>query len=562
MMASSEAGAAPDAVQAWHQIDWYQAQQTVRRLQARIVKATKEGRWNKVKALQHLLTHSYSGRVLAVRRVTENRGKDTCGVDGQRLDTPKKKMEAAQTLRRRGYRAQPLRRVYIPKSNGKMRPLGIPTMKDRAMQALYLLGLEPVAETTADKNSYGFRPERSCADAMSQCYNVLGRADRASWVLEGDIKSCFDRISHSWLLTHIPMDKGILSRWLKAGYLDKNLLHPTEEGTPQGGVISPVLMNLTLDGMERMLNEHFPHHKVNFIRYADDFLITGPSQLVLEQQVKPLVARFLQERGLQLSEEKTRVTRIEEGLDFLGHHIRKYQGRYRGKPSKKNVKAFLEKVRQRIKANKQTQAGVLIKQLNPMIVGWARYHRHQASARTFSAVDHFIFKALWRWAKRRHGNKRPTWIKDKYFRGQGENRWVMSGPATDAQGQTRLTQLALASSIKIKRHRKIKGEANPYDPRWEEYFERRLDVKMQEDLACRRRLLHLWKEQEGRCPVCRDKITNVTGWHSHHIIWRSLGGSDRTENRVLLHPTCHRKVHGQGLSVSKPRPRIGGVSGA
>lgn len=311
-----------------------------------------------------------------------------------------------------------------------------------------------------------------------------------------------------------------------------------------------------------MLKEQVPHRKINLVRYADDFLITGPSEQVLEQEVKPLVAQFLQERGLELSTEKTRVTRIQDGLDFLGHHIRKYNGRYRGKPSSKSIKTFLAKVRQRIKVNKQASAGELIKQLNPMIAGWARYHRHQASARTFSAVDHHIFKALWRWARRRHGNKRPTWIKDKYFRGQGANRWVMSGDWMDAQGRPRLVFLTLASSIKIRRHCKVKGEANPYDPNWERYFERRLDVKMEENLRGRRWLLHLWKEQEGRCPVCQTEITKLTGWHSHHIIWRSLGGSDRSENRVLLHPECHRQVHQQGICVSKPRPRQRGVSRA
>ena len=220
----------------WHSISWKTDNETVRRLQARIVQATKEGKWHKVKALQRLLTHSFSGKALAVRRVTENQGKNTPGVDKVLWKAPESKEMAIQQLQRRGYKAQPLRRVYIPKSNGKKRPLGIPTMKDRAMQALHLQALDPIAETLADPNSYGFRKERSCADAMEQCATVHSNGTRPQWILEGDIKSCFDTISHPWLLSHIPMDKTILNTWLKAGYMDKSVLFPTEEGTPQGGI--------------------------------------------------------------------------------------------------------------------------------------------------------------------------------------------------------------------------------------------------------------------------------------------------------------------------------------
>lgn len=245
-------GAPFHAVTDWHAIDWKSANHNVRRLQARIVKATQEKRWGKVKALQRLLTHSFSGKALAVRRVTENQGKHTPGVDKVTWNTPHKKINAVYSLRQRDYHPQPLRRIYIPKKNGKRRPLGIPCMKDRAMQALYLLALDPVAETTADPNSYGFRPQRSTADAIEQCFIALGNRASAQWVLEGDIKGCFDAISHTWLLTHIPTEKTILRKWLQAGYMDKHVLHPTAEGTPQGGIISPVLANMTLDGLERL----------------------------------------------------------------------------------------------------------------------------------------------------------------------------------------------------------------------------------------------------------------------------------------------------------------------
>lgn len=420
-MAAEKAGAAShEMVEGWHDIDWRAAHQNVRRLQSRIVKATKEGKWGKVKALQHLLTHSFSAKAVAVKRVTENQGSVTPGVDKVIWDTPKKKAEAIVALRPRGYHPQPLRRICIPKSNGKMRPLGIPCMSCRAMQALYLLALDPVAETLADPHSYGFRPNRSGADAMEKCFTLFSRKSAPAWILEGDIKGCFDAISHAWLLTHIPVDKTVLKKWLKAGYMERQNLYPTEEGTPQGGIISPVLANLTLDGLERLLEDTYrpttrkgTKAKIHLIRYADDFSISGSSKELLEQEVKPLVKSFMKERGLTLSPEKTVITHINEGFDFLGQNVRKYNGTLLIKPSSKNVKTFLGKVRKIVKENKQAAAGNLIWQLNPVIRGWAMYHRHQASKETFTKVDHTIFRLLWSWAKRRHPNKGKQWIKEK-----------------------------------------------------------------------------------------------------------------------------------------------------
>jgi RNA-directed DNA polymerase len=562
---TTPAGAVSHNAVDWHAINWHKAHTLVRRLQARIVKATQAGRWGKVQALQRLLTHSFSAKAIAVKRVTENQGKRTPGVDGVTWATPEKKAQAVSTLRQRGYRTQPLRRVYIAKSGGKgRRPLSIPCMKDRAMQALYLLALDPIAETLADPNSYGFRLERSTADAIDQCHRVLSRRHSAPWILEGDIRSCFDSFSHDWLEANIPMDRGILRTWLKAGFIAKHVLYPTEAGVPQGGVISPAIMNLALNGLERHIKSAFPasqggiRTKIHVMRFADDFIITGRTKSSLEDHVRPLVASFLAERGLALSPEKTRVTHIEDGFDFLGTHVRKYRG---GKvlctPAKKNVQAFLDTIRGIVKGHKQAITGNLIMQLNPVIRGWAQYHQHGASKRTFARVDHEIFTLLWQWARRRHPHKSRHWIRDKYFRTEGGNNWVFFGHILDSKGRKQDVRLFRAASVPIRRHTKIKGEANPYDPQWEPYFEARQGVRMAQNLRGRRSLLRLWKEQNGLCVVCHHRITQLTGWHSHHLVWRTHGGSDRADNRVLLHPNCHAQVHNQGLTVVKPRPPSG-----
>ena len=563
MAAESSAGATSHTIEDWHTINWKQVNENVRRLQARIVKATKEGKWHKVHALQYLLTHSFSGKSLAVRRVTENQGKNTPGVDGETWNDPPKKGVAIHSLKRHGYQPLPLRRVYIPKSNGKMRPLGIPTMKDRAMQALHLQALDPIAETQADPNSYGFRKERSCADAMEQCRIILSKSNSAKWILEGDIKSCFDKISHDWLMTHIPMDKVMVQKWLKAGYMDKSIFYQTEDGTPQGGISSPVLANMALDGLELILHERYrpkshsrkagesKNKRVNLVRYADDFITTGDSKEFLEEEVKPLIVQFLQARGVEFSEEKTKITHIEEGFDFLGQNVRKYNGKFLQKPSKKNVKAFLANIRKVIKGNKQATAYALITLLNPKIRGWANFHRHVASHETFVNVDTAIFKTLWQWARRRHPKKTRYWIKDKYFGTHRDQHWRFFGERKNQQGKKEKNMLCLANATPIKRHVKIQGHCNPYDPEWEIYLEERLSVKMENNLQGKRTLVHLWREQNGICPVCNQPISTLTGWHNHHIVHKTLGGSDKAENRLLVHPNCHKQIHAKGLSVTK-----------
>jgi len=429
------------------------------------------------------------------------------------------------------------------------------------MQALHLLALDPVAETLADTHSYGFRKERCCADAMRQCFIVLAPKRSARWILDADIAACFDRISHDWLLAHIPMNTRRLRQWLKAGYLQDGKFNLTEEGTPQGGIISPVLANLALDGLQSRLKQQFPTSqprgnasKVNLIRYADDFVITGNSKELLETQVKPLVEEFLSERGLELSAEKTRITSIEEGFDFLSQNVRKYGDKLLIKPSKESVKRVCQKLREIVKANKSATAGNLIVRLNPLLRGWANYHRHMVSKRIFALVDNALFLCLWQWAKRRHPGKGRRWIAARYFERVGGNHWIFYGKVCEAGKPDRHVRLVQMAYTPIVRHVPLREGANPYDPNWEVYFETRLGLKMAANLKGRRQLRSLWEEQKGICPVCNQKITQLTGWHNHHIVWRSHGGSDRASNRVLLHPHCHRQLHSQGFSVAKPRP--------
>lgn len=529
-----EAGALPDGQGQWHSIDWKQCYKTVQRLQARIVKATQEGRWGKVKALQHLLTHSFSGKALAVRRVTENRGKKTPGVDKDLWSSSQRKYHALQNLKRRGYKASPLRRVMIPKSRGSYRPLSIPTMKDRAMQALYKLALDPIAETTGDQHSYGFRTKRSTADAIEQCYTVLSRKCAAQWILEADIERCFDAINHNWLLDHIPMDRNILRKWLKAGYMEKGVVYATTEGAAQGGVISPLLANLTLDGLGKLLSKKYPMkissrkpaHKVNFIRYADDFVITGRTKELLEKEILPLVEDFLKERGLKLSKSKTRLTHIDEGFDFLGQSIRKYDGKLLIQPSKASVKRFLKSIREYTKRNKMMAQHPLTESLNRKIRGWCQYHRHVVSAKTFRNVRHELWKILWHWGRSRHPNKGAQWVKDRYFHHDGRCDWCFGCRVEDPQtGKKSLITLYDPSRIPIRRHIKIRSDCNPYDPSWKPYLEKRDYFKIMRELK-RKNQDKLWKQQKGICPVCDQAISMEIEWDIHHIVPKSQGGDD------------------------------------
>jgi RNA-directed DNA polymerase len=450
----------------WTNIYWKMVEEHVNRLQTRIAKAVKQGMWYLVKRLRYLLTHSFYAKLLAVKRVTQNRGKRTAGIDGEKWTTPNSKMNAALKLSDKKYKAKPLRRAYIPKpGTDKKRPLGIPTMYDRAMQALYALALQPIAETTADPRSFGFRMHRSTQDARQYAYCCLGGKHSAKWVLEGDIKGYFDNINHDWLLTNILMDKSTLKQFLKAGFVYNRHLNPTTAGTPQGGIVSPILANMTLDGLEKAISSvyhvgkngkidkiRYNPHKVNFVRYADDFIVTADSEETAKELAK-LIKELLKERGLELSEEKTHITHIDDGFDFLGWNFRKYREKLLINPSKKSIENIIRKIGDVIKRAKAWKQEDLINVLNPIITGWSNYHRSAVVKEIFSKLDHIVWDMLWRWSKRRHPDKRNKWVANKYWHSEGTRNWVFS------TGENRLK---LSSDTKIVRCAGLKLDMNPF----------------------------------------------------------------------------------------------------
>jgi len=481
--AEESAGAPVNEATEWNSIDWKAAHQQVRRLQIRIAKAVQEKRWNKVKVLQYLLTRSLVAKLLAVRRVTSNKGKKTPGVDGVLWQGAGAKWRAVQSLRRRGYHAQPLRRIYIPKKNGKKRPLSIPTMKDRAMQALYKLALAPVAETIADGHSYGFREGRSCADAVSALFNFLSKPNSATWVLEADISGCYDNISKEWLLENIPMDKAVLKKWLDAGYVEEGITYPSRKGTPQGGIISPTLANMTLDGLESVIKSAVPwRSRVNFVRYADDFVVTAKSKRLLERYVKPAVERFLDERGLTLSPEKTVITYVRNGFDFLGQTFRKHGRVLHITPAVEGVLALKRKVGEIARKHVSAPMPVLIKKLNQTLRGWANYHRHVVASEAFGRIDTYVFEELWRMLRQRHSRKSKKWLFKEYWTASGRDH-IFAVKAKSAEGVKKLYQVVRVSAIGIRRHIKIKAAANPYMPEFGRYFWERRHKKGSKELA-------------------------------------------------------------------------------
>lgn len=473
-MTAERAGAPSNDAQRWLAVDWPEVEKHVYRLQVRIAKSIREQQWGKARALQHLLSRSQAAKLLAVKRVISNKGSRTAGIDGVTWRSPGQYWRAVQILRTAGYQAQPLRRIYIPKKNGDRRPLGIPTLHDRAMQALYALGLKPIAETTGDKHSYGFREKRSLHDACKHGFIVLAQKSAAQWILEADIKACFDRISHEWLLTHIPLPKRVLKQWLKSGYMDMDALYETEDGTPQGGIISPILCNMALDGLEDLVvpaSRSKGRSKLHVIRYADDFIITGKDPATLERDVRPKVERFLAERGLQLSAEKTRLSHVEQGFNFLGFHFKKYRKALLIQPQDGKTRELLEKVREVLNTYRGIPFHALLAKLNAVIRGWAYAYRHVVAKERLGYVDNRIYPLVKKWLQREHRSKTWAWIRKRY-RGRFKGR-VEYGCYYPTASGVKLIRLFKAGDLPIRYHTKIRSGANPYDLADRDYFEAR-----------------------------------------------------------------------------------------
>lgn len=556
---------AKEPLQDWASIDWKAVKNRVKNLRQRIYRATQNGQWNKVRSLEKLMLRSYSNLLLSVRRVTqENRGKRTAGLDGQVALTPKERVTLVNEMQSyRLWQVRPAKRMYIPKANStKQRPLGIPCIKDRVAQAIVKNALEPSWEARFEANSYGFRPGRSCHDAIQQCFNRLKKGADV-WILDADIRGAFDNISHEFILQALSNTPGraMIEQWLKAGYVEAEVFFETNSGTPQGGIASPLLANIALDGLDELLATYekkkeyiyrLPggRQKVNrkrlnrygFIRYADDMLVTAETREDIEAIV-PIIEAWLKQRGLELNPEKTRITHIKDGVDFLGFHIRQFKGHCYTLPQKEKVHTFLADIRAWLKANASAKPEAVIHKLNPLLRGWGNYYKHGVSKQTFHDVDHQIWQALWGWACRRHPRKSKYWIANKYFMPPNGKRWTFNTTVKTRQGHHKTITLFELMSIPIERHIKVKGTASPDDPQLQAYWTKRQTRYGKTYWVQSSKLHNVAQNQDWRCPVCGEHLFNGEQLNTHHKVPIKEGGSDKMENLIHLHKICHQQLH-------------------
>ena len=549
----------------WNTLPWHQLDKQVFKLQKRIYQASERGNVKVVRRLQKLLISSWSAKAVAVRKVTQdNQGKKTAGVDGIKSLTPYKRMKLVENLQIED-KSKPTRRIWIPKpGKTEKRPLGIPTIYERAKQALVKMALEPEWEAKFESNSYGFRPGRSCHDAIGAIHKSL--AQKAKYILDADISKCFDKIDHQKLLKKIntsPTIKRQVKAWLESGVIDKGTLFPTKEGTPQGGVVSPLLANIALHGMESLIRESFPKRKgykngvywdiptPNLIRYADDFVVLH-KDIKIVRQCKTLIETWLKDIGLELKPEKTRISHsLEEyegntGFDFLGFHIQHYHaGKYKSgqsskrkplghklliKPSKQSIKKHLTKIEDVIDKHRASKTEKVIGMLNPIIRGWSNYFRGVISSETLKLLDHLTYLKLRRWANRRHPNKGKKWVKNKYWKSIENRNWVFSETYENEITSTLINH----ADIKIIRHVKVRGNKSPYDGDFV-YWSQRLSTYPETSTRVRT----LLKKQKGICTICKLSFTSQDILEVDHIKPKSLGGIDTYKNLQLLHRHCH-----------------------
>ena len=534
----------------WSQINWRKVERYVFKLQQRIFRASRDGKIKSVRKLQRTLTRSYYARLLATRQISQdNSGKRTAGVDGIKSIAPKQRLILAQNLNLKS-KPLPARRILIPKPNGEKRPLSIPAMRDRACQALVKLVLEPEWEAKFEPNSFGFRPGRSSHDAVEAIFNSI--KCKQKFVLDADISKCFDRINHDYLLSKIntsPTLQRAIKSWLKAGWVFEGKREKSDIGTPQGGVISPLLANIALHGMENRMTQLANSLKgdkfknrtsLTFVRYADDFVCLHPVREVIDT-AKSILIDWLDEVGLELSESKTRISNTADGFNFLGFTIRQYPvGKYHSgkstngeplgfktliKPSQEKVKKHYAKMADVISRHNASPQKVLISQLNPIIRGWSNYYSSVVSKQTYSKLDHLIWQRIERWCLRRHPNKSATWVNHKYFKSVGDRNWVF--------GDKNWT-LTTHAETPIIRHIKVKGEKSPYDGELG-YWAGRLGKHP--ELSTR--VSKLLKIQKTKCNHCGLTFRDGDVWEVDHIIPKSLGGNNRYDNLQLLHRHCH-----------------------
>jgi RNA-directed DNA polymerase len=536
----------------WNTIDWKKANRTVRNLRQRIFRATQEGNLKKVRSLQKLMLKSYSNRLVSVRRVAQiNAGRNTPGVDKLVIKTPAARGRMVDALAHYAlWQAKPARRVYIPKSNNKRRPLGIPVIIDRCLQAMVKNALEPSWEARFEGTSYGFRPGRSCHDAIGKIYGLARPNKTKKWVLDADIRGAFDHISHAYLLKVIgPVPgSGLIKQWLKAGYVEHGTFHATEQGTPQGGVVSPLLANIALHGMEEAIGvKHTAQGHIKgkraVVRYADDFVCFCESKEDAEQ-VQKILMEWLAERGLTLSEEKTRIVHLTEGFDFLGFNIRHYPAPQTSrtgwklliKPSKKSVQAVQKKLKDIWMKGKGTNVQGVLARLNPIIRGWANYFRAVVASAIFHKLDSWMFYRADRYAKWQHPKKPKRWRHQKYWGRLNldrSDRWVFGDKATGGY-------LLKFGWFPIERHVLIKGTASPDDPQLKSYWEQRQEASAKDLTFSKQKLA---KRQKGRCPECGESLFNGEELQVHHRLAKSLGGTDVYSNLALVHLLCHQHIH-------------------